>query len=63
MEAWMPNKACPIGRLRKHVRATYDGITREELPEHLRELVEKLRQAESVKAPLKKRKPSPRDDQ
>jgi len=40
----------PIGRLRQHVRARFDAITSEELPQDMRELVEKLRQAEAVHA-------------
>jgi hypothetical protein len=48
----MRNEPRPIGRLRNHARAPFDAITREELPEHLRELIEKLRQAEPVKSPL-----------
>jgi hypothetical protein len=59
----MADKARPIGRLRKPVRATLDAITREELPVHLRELVEKLRQREPVRVPRNKRKPPQRDDQ
>jgi hypothetical protein len=47
----------PIGRLRKHVRARFDAITNEELPQEMRDLVEKLRQAELVKPPFKNRKP------
>ena len=50
----MPNMARPIGRLRKHVRDTFDAITREELPQRLRELVEKSRYAEPVTAPHNK---------
>ena len=51
------NERCPIGRLRKHVRAPFDAITHEELPEYLRELVEQLRQAEPVKSALNDGKP------
>jgi len=47
----------PFGRLRKHVRAPFDAITLEELPRDVRELIEKLRQAEPVKSPLDDFKP------
>ena len=47
----------PFGRLRKHVRAPFDAITREELPQDMRELIERLRQAEPVKSPLDDFKP------
>jgi hypothetical protein len=53
----------PIGRLRKQVRALFDVITREELPQNVRELVEKLRQVEPVKPPLNDKKPPRSDDQ
>jgi hypothetical protein len=53
-EVSMRNKEpSPVGRLRKHVRAHFDEITSEELPQDMRELVEKLRQAEQVKPPKK----------
>ena len=47
----------PFGRLRKHVRAPFDTITLEELPQDMRELIEKLRQAEPAKSPLDDFKP------
>jgi len=46
----------PVGRLRKHVRARFDEITSEELPRDMRELVEKLRQAEPDKPKKSPRK-------
>jgi len=52
----------PIGRLRKHARATFDAIAREELPQNIRELVEKLRQAELAKVPLDHEKAPRRKD-
>jgi len=39
----------PVGQLRKHVRDRFDDFTSEELPLGMRELVEKLRQAEPIK--------------
>ena len=47
----------PFGRLRKHVRAPFDTFTLEELPQDMRELIEKLRQAEPAKSPLDDFKP------
>jgi hypothetical protein len=51
----------PIGRLRI-ARATFDAIAREELPQNIRELIEKLRQAELAKVPLDHEKAPRRKD-
>jgi hypothetical protein len=56
------NELHPIGRLRRHPRARFDAITRETLPEHMRDLVEKLRQAEPAKSPLNDMKPVRSED-
>jgi len=57
------SEPCPIGRLSEQVRAPFDAITREELPQNVRELVEKLRQAEPIKPALNGKKPPRSDDQ
>ena len=56
------NELHPIGRLRRHTRARFDAITQESLPEHMRDLVDKLRQAEPVKSPLNDKKPPSSED-
>jgi hypothetical protein len=56
-------KPRPIGCLRKQVRALFDAITREELPQNVRELVENCGQAEPVKPPLNDKKAPRSDDQ
>jgi hypothetical protein len=56
------NELHPIGRLRRHTRARFDAITRETLPELMRDLVEKLRQAEPVKSPLNDKMPAGSED-
>src|SRR5262252_2304704 len=53
----------PIGRLRKHVRARFDAITSEELPQDMRELAEKLLQADPVKPRLDDKKPPRKEDE
>jgi len=45
------NEPHSIGLLPKHARAPFDAITRQELSQHLREVIVKLRQAEPVKSP------------
>jgi hypothetical protein len=52
------NELRPIGRLRRHARASFDAITRESPPEHMRDLIEKLRQTEPVKPPLNHKRPT-----
>jgi hypothetical protein len=42
----------PIGRVRYEVRAAVDTITREGLPERIRELLEKLQRVEPVESPV-----------
>ena len=60
----MPNdEPHPIGRLRRHARAPFDAITREELPQDMRQLVKRLREAEPVKSPLIDKQPPGREDQ
>jgi hypothetical protein len=53
----------PIGRLSKHVRALFDAVTREELPQAMRQLVDKLQQAEPVKPPRDDKKPLRNNEQ